>query len=623
MHFLRIFYPLLLRVIPVIASQFTVNLYSNDFVHPRSLIRPNELETIRQKIRHEPFVSMVNTMKAKLAEIPVLEASISRTDINLRMRQISMQAAMYLFTGNSKWADDCFRSLEPVLNDTLIFTNSLSYGLTRALCLRDAAIAYDFCYNAWTKNQRNFVNQKLLGSMYSVQASMGTEANYNMESNWMGIRYSSTCIASLVYDEINPGKSRALPILWDDIKRLADHTSKNLYKNGWNGESMGYHVYDWSFIGPAVIALQNNFPGEFFQLSKYIPNAVHSLWALTTSTLKIENTNGQYGIKADLSDDNLTINLLDLLAIGLRIYPDDQKPAIAWMFNSLFNPQNDVSVYAILYYPSSIETINPEMLSWLNYSDPEQGVVIFRNRFKDKNDIVCTISATSKRVRGHQGFDTNTLRLIGLNSIWITGAGRTKEIDGQSNIFSDTVPGKIVPENTTGNLIFFETRTDGSGMATCTGSCFGVNRLIRHFYVDYTKKSGAEAVVIENNFSENGKLWRICTPEFNVIKETSDGFIITSPSMASLKATVFNKDKDAKLTISKVRYGGNTKEHNPGIQYLGGTYEYLHSLSYKINNNVIIVYTLQSLGKEHPRVKYCSLTNTVLVGNTKYRLKCH
>jgi hypothetical protein len=620
MHISHFFRFLFIRIILIIAFQIPINSYSYALVHPRGLIKPDELATIRQKIRNEPFASMVKTLEAKLSEIPAFEETVSRNDIYLRMKQISLKAAMYLFTGAPRWANDCYGSLLPVLNDTAIFTNPLSFGLTRSLCLRETAIAYDFCYNAWNENQRNFVNQKLLESIYSIQASMGTEANYNIESNWMGVRYASTCLASLVYDETNQESSRTLPILWDDIKRLSDHVTKNLYKNGWNGESMGYHVYDWSFIGPAIIALQNNAPGDDFQLSRYLPSAVNSLWALTTSTVAIENIDGHVGIKADLSDDNLTIDFLDLLAIGLRIYPDDQKPALAWMFNYLFNPQKDVSLYAILYYPSSIEPKNPEQLKWLNYSDPDQGVVIFRNRFRDKNDIVCTFSATSKRIRGHRGFDTNTLRIIGLSSIWIAGAGRTKEIEGQSNIFSDTIPGNIVPDNSTGELVSFKVNADGSGTATCTGSCMKVDGLIRHVSVDFSKKSGAEAVILESNSSGNGKLWRINTPEFNMVKETSDGFVLISPSGSSLKATFFKKSRDAKLIPGKVRYGGTTTRHNPGIQYSGTTYEFLTSLSYQISNHVLVVYTLQPSGKEHPPVKYNSITNTVYVGGIKYKL---
>lgn len=624
MYISRFFYPLLHSIILIITLWISINAYSQDFAHPRALIRPDEVETIQKKIRNEPFASMVKTMEAKLSAIPAFEEAVSRSNIYLRMKKISLQAGMYLLTGDNMRAMECYNSLLPILNDTIIIANPLSFGLTRALCLRETAIAYDFCYHAWNENQRSFVNQKLLELMYTIQASMGIEANYNMESNWMGVRYASTCLASLVYDEANQGeKSRALPILWDDIKRLADHTSKNIYKNGWNGESMGYHVYNWSFIGPAIIALQNNTPGDVFQLSRYMPNAVHSLWALATSTVAIENIDGHLGIKADLSDDNLIIDLIDLLAIGLRIYPEEQKPSLAWMFNYLFNPQRDVSLYAILYYPPAIETKNPEELKWLNYSDPEQGIVIFRNQFRDKNDIVCTFSATSKRIRGHRGFDTNTLRLIGLNSIWIAGAGRTKEIDGQSNIFSDTILGNIFPDNSTGKLVSYEINTDGSGTATSTGSCMKVDGLIRHVSVDFSKKSGAEAVIIENNFSRNGKLWRINTPEFNKVKQTSDGFVLLSPSGSSLKVTLLKKSKDAKLILSKVRYGGTTIEHNPGIQYFGSTYEFLTSLSYQINNHVLVVYTLQPSGKEHPLVKYNSFTNTVSVGGVKYKLRSY
>lgn len=594
------------------------NIQAQPLLHPRGLIKPQELETLRQKVQKEPFATMVKTMEKSLAETPAFASTVTRADLYPRMDQITRQAAMYLFTGNSSWAEACYQSLIPVLNDSGTFNNPLSFGLTRALCLRGVAVAYDFCYNGWTDNQRKFVNQKLLEAMYNLQASMGTDSNFNIESNWMGVRYGSTCLASLVYDETGPGKSRALPVQWDDIKRLGDHTRINIYSNGWNGESMGYHTYGWSFVGPAIIALQNNTSANAFELPRYVPNAVNTLWGLSTSTVAIETTEGHLGVKADLSDDNLNINLVDLVSMAFRIYPEEQKPALAWMFNYLFNPLKDISIYAVLYYPENCEPKNPQSLHWLNYNDPDQGVVVFRNRFRDNNDIVCTYSATAKRIRGHQSHDTNTLRLIGLNSIWITGAGRTGEIAGQSNVFPDTILANVTPDATTGKLVSFITNADGSGSALGTGSCMKVEGLSRSIQVDYSKKSGAEAVIIEDNRSQNGRLWRINTPEFNTITETSDGFILTSPTGATLKATVFKNA--ARLKIGKVRYGGKTTDHNTGISYQGKNYEFLSSLDYKMYKDILVVYTLQPAGREHPNVSIRPENNTVLIGKEIFKL---
>ncbi|NJO70087.1 MAG: hypothetical protein HC830_13110 [Bacteroidetes bacterium] len=104
--------------------------------------------------------------------------------------------------------------------------------------------------------------------------------------------------------------------------------------------------------------------------------------------------------------------------------------------------------------------------------------------------------------------------------------------------------------------------------------------------------------------SKNGKTWRLNTPEFNNVEITSDGFIIKGPDGASLKATFFNGKADKNITTTALRYGGDTQENVSGIGFHGRYYANTTAIDCKCNGNIIVVFSIQPKGKEHPDVVF-------------------
>lgn len=577
-----------------------------EFIHPRLLINNNFLlDTARWRT---PMISSflqvygnnLDTMAYRLNQ----EENVSMYD---RAYFAMNTAFLQNIEKNRERKSEMMTQLNHVLQDEEIFLNPISRGLTRATLLQNISLTYDFAYHSLNVDQRNRINDLIYEVMFNTQANMGHEANYSIASNWMGVRYGSVILSANAWDnfekiEQNPGK----PLLWDATKRMGDHLEANLYSNGWNGESIGYHGYDWMFAGPALIASQNNSSSDAFQLENFAPKALNSLHALSSIIVNIP-TKEKLGIKPDLSDDNMMGSSLHMFAMGFRLYPEQQHPALKWMHDYLFDPENyfddrGLLMYSLLYYPTNIEPVNPAELGWLNYHDPEQGVVVFRNRFQDENDIVSLYTATSTRVRGHQGPDNNTFRLIGLGVPWIVGAGRTGEIAGQTNLFpalNDT------PE--TGNTDslgilhryqFFENGT--GGYAIGSGSSTYVKDHKRFYYTSYAGNSTAAVVVVKDQ-SENGRRWRINTPEFNRIITEEDGFTLAGPNSATLKATVMNAEKPLKIETGQARYGGSTVRNNPGIWYRDNSYSYNNWVDIYCEGDITVVITLQPAGHTHPK----------------------
>ncbi|MGB3589743.1 MAG: hypothetical protein WBA23_24560 [Tunicatimonas sp.] len=593
------------------------------FDHPRSIVTQDQIENIRARLSSNPYQTMLANL-VRTGEWHRIESKDDATyDPYEESDRLGVWAYLYLLTEEPGWANLAWQATEKILADTVYLTNPLAKGLTRARLLQKLAYAYDFCYPAWSEAQRQLVNTALFDVLYSVHTTMGYAANYNIESNWMGVRYGSVILASRVWDwsdTVNFKRSPVLPIQWDATKRLQDHIQANIYPSGWNVESMSYHIYNWTFVGPALITLQNQLSS--FSLLDYAANVQHSLPALMTSVVSIRNQNNQ-GFTADLSDDDPMFSTGGVLAMSFPLFPEKQLPALKWMHNYLidhksYQADDGQLAYSILFYPDNIVPKNPTSLGWNTFVSEETGIVVFRNRFENENDIVATYHAKVNRIRGHQGPDTNTIRLIGLGVPWIIGGGRTGLTAGQSNLFpskEETAERDSKGLGKLHNYAFSDNET--SGYAVGSGSAVGTQNHHRQFYVDFNHPS-AEGVFVVQDSSINGQRWRINTPEFNQYEPDKDGFMLTAPNSASLKFTVLHTNGLIKLDTGKIAYGGRTKQHNLGIAYQGQTYQFSRYIDVFCDKNITVVMTLQPAGETHPEVKVKD--ETIWVGEKKLNM---
>lgn len=593
------------------------------FIHPRGLLNAEELTTLRQKVERQPWKDMTMAMR---------NSAVKMTGAKTKTNQDSSAVAriyayLYTLSGEKADAETAWKYAEGVLNNPDIFNNPVSRGLTRARLLRDMAETYDLCFNAWSDSQQRMASEKLLYATMTTSSNMGYDANYAIESNWMGVRYGAVLLAALVNDDWNANdkvRSRLLPFEWDANKRLGEHIAVNINPNGWNTESLSYFSYNWTFVAPALIAVQNRIGAERYSIEQNVPNAVNSFWAYSTATVAIPGINNKV-MQPDFSDDD-PMSSYFLFPIGLRLSPETQKPALLWMLNYLSSPdtwQNDGEqlFYNILWTPENIQPENPAKSGWLTYFDADQGMALFRNRFQDETDIVAGFTATAKRVRGHQGFDNLGFRILGLGSIWAVGAGRTGQVAGHTCLFPITdIANHSGEKGAVGKVLQTHFDDDGSGWMTATGSCLGVASHVRTFHADYSKKSGAEAVFIIIDRSENGKIWRMNSPEFNELTINPDGFTLISPDGARLKAVVFTDSPKLKVTSSKIQYGGDTKDHNRGIAFHGKSYAWTNAIDCTTNGNITVVLTLQPKGKEHPQV-IRNIENQITVGGIALNFK--
>lgn len=220
--------------------------------------------------------------------------------------------------------------------------------------------------------------------------------------------------------------------------------------------------------------------------------------------------------------------------------------------------------------------------------------------------MVAAFTTTAKRIRAHQSGDNLSFRLQGLDNIWVLGGGRTNLSAGQPTVYAtDTISlQERYIGGATGSLITHGFYPEGGGYAMGKGSCMGVQDHQRFFEVSYdSATTGAAAVIHIQDTSSNGKTWRLTTPEWNTVTTLPDGFLITAPHGATLKATVLSQARPLQVKTSRVPYNGTTTENAAGIPYKGSQYPASMAIDVAMPGYVTIVLTVQPAGYPHPQVR--------------------
>lgn len=598
----------------------TLNTYSQHRQHPFGLVSAPELAELRAHFSQHPYDQMIEEMKKTEKERQLEESSLGNDRLLVLIR-----TALFAATANEKWAEKAFSGIEKLAQDSMVVNNPFSFGLTRAAILRDVALAYDFCFPVWNDHQRKLTADIVYQLMLSVQASMGPQSNNRLESNWMAVRWGSVLLASVVLDDsLNYTLGRRGIIQahrWDARERIRDHVRHAYTPNGWFVETMGYQLYKGRFLWPGLIAYQNLNPG-LIHFEELAPDLLGSYRQNVTANVAIPTHRG-IGIRPDLANDNAT-SVFYQWALFHRLVPENVQPILRWMHDYMFQGgilENTWEfMYSLLYITPEDDSVNPAEAGYLNYFDETVGLTMFRNKFKDGNDIVATFNTSASRSAGHAGPDNLSFRITGLGGVWAVGIGRTGDPTGQTTLFPGPEVNTRINPLPEGKLLEVDfDRKTGSGHALAAVSSVGVKNHYRYFRADYSPETDSEAVYLVLDNSDNGRTWRMHTPGFNSIEILEDGVLITAPNQNTMKLSVPGV-KNPQISIDNVRYGGTTERHNPGIGFHGERYFDNYLINIACEGDILVVITLQEADKPHPSVTLDDQMRTVNVGQKTFTL---
>jgi hypothetical protein len=167
------------------------------------------------------------------------------------------------------------------------------------------------------------------------------------------------------------------------------------------------------------------------------------------------------------------------MVIGFPLIPDEYKPGALWIWNRIRGvdpdkPETQANVitgasdleqlYAFLHYPLDLKPQHPSACFPLTYRAHTRGFYMFRNRWRDGDDILFQLFAKQTRIGGHSQANAGALRLYGFGKEWILQNGGR-----DSPRFMDSVvvlPENLTQEYGTGNVTSWGTDTNGSGHVT-------------------------------------------------------------------------------------------------------------------------------------------------------------
>lgn len=569
--------------------------------HPRLLLSLGDIAPLRAKLDREPYASI-----RQRVECLALRADEPAKNVLYDNRAVDL-ATLHLITGDQSHAAAAEAIVLAMVEDTAFWNKPDSKGLSRAAGALRASLAYDLCHDTWSAATRAKVSQKLRYAADGLMKSMGQGANTSLANNWQAVRYGAAGLAYLACDE-----EGSVELAKGAYQKLLGHLKANLGDNGWNPEGIGYTTYPWNFTAPCAIAIERAGLGN---LGKDLPRAGMTHWTCLAGTVPIPfvwgagHTNGPgIGLRADFGDDHALGG--SSLGMAFRFLPREQHGALRHLYQMLqgtpqtnpgFDSGDGSALYSLLYFPEDVPAADPKDVPGLglHYRDQSHGLAIFRNRFRDAEDIVLVVNAHSRQPEGaHGGPDTNTFRLIGLGEVWVVGGGRTGEVAGQTNLFPASLPDRKSAKGL-GALEHCNTTPDGGGNAVLSGSCMGVTGHRRAIGIAFEQSSGAAAVLVNAETSADGARWRLQTPECQKIATAGNRFTITGLNGATLVGTVL-EPANAQFTTGTVERGGGAG--HVAFPYKDNRYINNSYLELACQGQVLVVMTLQGPGSTAPAV---------------------
>ena len=513
-------------------------------LHPRLFLNAEELDKRRLEWSSPPF----NEMRLIILDQAAADSGEPLTDLyDLRIRWHMLAWLLNKEESHLNRVKD----LTKEMLDLEEWSDRRFKGLSRAFALTTISLAYDLTSSHWPDSLRQQTSQELYTVAVQLQHSMGKGGNNRLASNWMAVRYAASGLALLACDE--PNTKGPLYVAYG---QMINHLKASLGEGVWSPEGLGYFIYPMSFTGLFAQAAERSGLGD---LRQDVPNLAKAGLVAYHATTEGLASQLKYGYQIDFANDNPGLGFRGLAGnlLWLTAFEPDLNDHVTDMFETrvghrgpkIYEPWDASFLPGLLHYrpltKKPAEIVRPNLL----LHDAQHGAVISRNGWDRLNDIVVGINGPHRRLWGvHRGPDTNALRIIGLNGVFVTGAGRTGNPIGTTGVFPAVIPTKV-PHEELGRLSVLSQNTKGSFVASIQGNQFGISHHNRLLAVDYGA-TGIPMVMVVRDVAAGARRWRLATLEANAVTILENGFTISAPNGATLSATVIDNGTSAPPRIS-------------------------------------------------------------------------
>lgn len=469
-----------------------------------------------------------------------------------------------------------------------------------------AVIAYDLCAQSWPASLRDAVGQRLVvfaNRLAGVELS--TDNPDNPFNNWWGVTHSAAGLAALCVRGEYTGAESTLSLSRDRVRTfLLNYGDRGHYYEG-----TGYGCYALSQWAPYVLAERQLGEYDPLALAPGVPWFGATLFAMTVARRQINDRTGEAGERLGMrilwNDDGGTFPAGGIGPLAAALLPESLRPGARRLLDQLHGPEGDRSAVApgrgllwnLLYTPADPEpsALAPVPLPRFLH-DQRSGLVLFRNRYHDADDCVVGIYAKTYHGGGHTHEDLGSWRWQGLGAAWAQGGGQAKP----EAVFQCVVQRNGAPNTGRhGQVSYLSPAADGLGgsVSLRLGAAVGTRLLDRHFLVDFSNASGADALVAVLDqclaTEESEWTWSLCFERRLECTLDADhrGFTLRdSDGGATCRATVL---APARVALALHEGPGTRRTFSSGDEREYAGARYLTATTHGVRSEFFIVFTLQ------------------------------
>jgi len=466
---------------------------------PRLLVTPGRLAAIQKQIAvagsHHQLAW--KAMKARV-DAPDLGAAYNDPIDVYKLSYKAREAAMLSLVASSppekqKYARVAYEQVEKICKEKGKRRIDSGYGLGRAMLSIGVGIAYDWCRDQWTADERAFVEAAMKRALQAWTKYGHANLGDVKGSNWVAVCRGGEMIMLLA------SGADATNARYRKLKRdLIAHMKNGFGSLGVSQEGVGYTEYPGGFLLPAVYAAASIGDDEMLKVAR-----TRVWWTLAMYSHNFMDHSRKFVQTGVAHSSNYDEGWASLL---LNLCPGEQLPHFLWWYDrhmgrlapgtprNQFDSARAGTAWSLLYYPADVKATDPTGLVPAAVAD-DHGYFFFRNRWKDADDIQVTIMADTHH-HGHAWDQPEqmAINLMGYDTRFIGGPGKTRDAKVFSTLLVDGKWSSKKATSMTGKRIAFEAGKAGGYAIVGGGSLLtqlGVNDARRHMLVDFSLPDGA------------------------------------------------------------------------------------------------------------------------------------
>jgi hypothetical protein len=463
--------------------------------------------------------------------------------------------------------------------------------LGRASAALHASVAYAFCHDLWEDAERLAI-ERLFHAYGKQFQQIGRGNPDNPFNNWWCVTHSGAGLCFLIAQRSQPSAALSLD-------RELQHVSSFLGNYGDAGhyyEGIGYSLYSSSHWMPLALAAKHLWDRD---LAAHAPGARQvgrNLCTLLTCDPP-HSTPSRPPRRLIWNDDGGGAPPADLATLLLPMSDGDQDAMHAVLNRIYFGSEEGTGfqigsghghpMWTLLYYPLSPPEVAYGVGLPLTWIDRRTGLVVFRNRYCDGDDVLFAVYAKSFHGGGHEHFDAASFRLLGLGASWAHAGGQAKPEAVYQNVLlrnGQQTDLDREPAPRTGKVVYFAPHARGGSVSIDAGPIYGVGRARRHFAVAFDSHPDIVAVVaiwdeiIDREAQPSQWQWSLCfdQPLELTLPTAQHGFLLRDPlTSASLQGQFGIPESvaihNAQGPPTKRTFSEGRQQAYPGARYLTAT----------------------------------------------------